>query len=193
MWDKITYLLGTWAWVCKGQVICEQRYFYSAEPEWPNGLLHVMSAFAFTLNIKNGFLGNKWPCLHLMFVFSRSDCKEKNTNADVMCKPAFIVLCCGMGGHGFWTRTNACRHMICKYVDQKISTGMLISKQSAGVALEVNLRITQARKYARDPPWLWNPGQTSPKGYFYYFLMCRYDIFYWLGVWPALGHVNTSW
>ena len=29
---------------------------------------------------------------------------------------------------------------------------MLASVQSAGVALEVNLRITQARKHARDPP-----------------------------------------
>ena len=38
---------------------------------------------------------------------------------------------------------------------------MLTSIQSAGVAPEVNLRITQARKHARDPPWLWNPGQTS--------------------------------
>ena len=26
--------------------------------------------------------------------------------------------------------------------------------QSVGVAPEVNLRITQARKHARDPPWL---------------------------------------
>ena len=26
--------------------------------------------------------------------------------------------------------------------------------QSAGVASEVNLRITQARKHTRDPPWL---------------------------------------
>ena len=25
------------------------------------------------------------------------------------------------------------------------------------------LRITQPRKCARDPPWLWNPGQTSPE------------------------------
>ena len=26
-----------------------------------------------------------------------------------------------------------------------------------------SLRIIQARKHARDPPWLWNPGQTSPE------------------------------
>ena len=31
--------------------------------------------------------------------------------------------------------------------------------QWAGVAPEVNLRITQVRKHTkRDPPWLWNPG-----------------------------------
>ena len=40
---------------------------------------------------------------------------------------------------------------------------MLTSIQSAGVAPEVNLRITQARNHTRDPPWLWNPGQTSPE------------------------------
>ena len=34
--------------------------------------------------------------------------------------------------------------------------------QSAGVAPEANLRITLVRKHTkRDPPWLWNPGQTS--------------------------------
>ena len=31
------------------------------------------------------------------------------------------------------------------------------------VAPEVNLRITQARKYAGDPPWLWDRDQTSPE------------------------------
>ena len=35
--------------------------------------------------------------------------------------------------------------------------------QSAGVALEVNLRITQARKHSRDPPWISNSGQTVPE------------------------------
>ena len=29
--------------------------------------------------------------------------------------------------------------------------------------LRINLRIKQARKHTRDPPWLWNPGQTSPE------------------------------
>ena len=40
---------------------------------------------------------------------------------------------------------------------------MLTSTQSVGVAPEVNLRITQARKHARDPPWILNPGQTLPE------------------------------
>ena len=40
---------------------------------------------------------------------------------------------------------------------------MLTSMQSAGAAPGVNLRITQVRKHERDPPWLWNPGQTSPE------------------------------
>ena len=38
---------------------------------------------------------------------------------------------------------------------------MLIPIQSSGVAPEVNLRITQAKKHTRDPPWLRNLGQTS--------------------------------
>ena len=38
----------------------------------------------------------------------------------------------------------------------------LLSIHSAGFAPEVNLRITRVRKLAkRDPPWVWNPGQTS--------------------------------
>ena len=41
-----------------------------------------------------------------------------------------------------------------RYVDQKGSAAMLTSIQSAGVTPEVNLGITQARKHARDPPWL---------------------------------------
>ena len=62
-----------------------------------------------------------------------------------------------------WTSTNACRH-VCEYMDQKGSAAMLTSIQTAGVAPEVNLRITQVRKHAkRDPPWLWNPGQMSPE------------------------------
>ena len=44
--------------------------------------------------------------------------------------------------------SNACRH-VCKYVDQKSLAAMLTSIQSAGVAPEVNLRITQARKHAK--------------------------------------------
>ena len=40
-------------------------------------------------------------------------------------------------------------------------TPLLVEKSC--VAPEVNLRITQARKHARDPPWLWNPGQKSPE------------------------------
>ena len=39
---------------------------------------------------------------------------------------------------------------------------MLTSIQAAGVMPEVNPRnLLQVRKHARDPPWLWNPGQTS--------------------------------
>ena len=52
-----------------------------------------------------------------------------------------------MAGRGYEPRTstNACRH-VCEYVDQKGLAAMLTSIQSAGVASEVNLRITQARK-----------------------------------------------
>ena len=69
-----------------------------------------------------------------------------------------------MDGCGFepQTSTNACRH-VCRYVDQKGLAAMLTSVQSTGVAPEVNVRITQVRKHARDPHWLWNPGQTSPE------------------------------
>ena len=49
----------------------------------------------------------------------------------------------------------------CKYLDQKGSVAMLTSIESAGVAPEVNLRITQLRKHTRDSPWLWNLWQTS--------------------------------
>ena len=45
--------------------------------------------------------------------------------------------------------TNACGYMICKYIDWNGSDAMLTSIQSAGVASEVNLRITQMRKHAR--------------------------------------------
>ena len=39
---------------------------------------------------------------------------------------------------------------------------MLTHIHSAGVTPEVNLRITLARRHARNPPALWNPEQTSP-------------------------------
>ena len=53
---------------------------------------------------------------------------------------------CAQCTHGkFQTSTNACAH---------VSVAMLISIQSVGVAPEVNLRITQARKHAGDPPWV---------------------------------------
>ena len=53
--------------------------------------------------------------------------------------------------------------MIFKYVDQKGSADMPTSMLSAGVTIEMNLRITQARKHTRDPPSLQNTGQTSPE------------------------------
>ena len=53
-------------------------------------------------------------------------------------------------------------HIICKYVYPKGSVAMLTSIQSAGVAPEVNLRITQARKQARDPPEVQNRGVSVP-------------------------------
>ena len=60
----------------------------------------------------------------------------------------------GHGRSGIEPRTsiNACGH-VCKYVDQKSSASMLTSIQSVGVTPEVNLRIQQARKHAKDPPW----------------------------------------
>ena len=75
-----------------------------------------------------------------------------------------------MGLLGIWrkplcpdrTSTNACC-LVCKYVDRKGSAAMLTPIQSAGVTPEMNLRITQVKKHAWDPPWLWNPGQTSPE------------------------------
>ena len=66
-----------------------------------------------------------------------------------------MLAACGTEGHGFEPQisTNACGH-ICKYVDRKGSAAMLTPIWSAGVMPEVNLRITQARKHARDPPLL---------------------------------------
>ena len=71
---------------------------------------------------------------------------------------------CRTNSHRFepLTSTNACRHD-CKCREQKGSAAMLTSIQSAGVTPEVNLNTTQVRKHTRDPPWLWNPGQTSPE------------------------------
>ena len=75
-----------------------------------------------------------------------------------------VIAACGTDSRGFKPHTsiNACRH-VCRYVDQKGSDTMLTSIQSAGVAPEVNLGITQARKHARDQPWLGNPGQMLPE------------------------------
>ena len=63
---------------------------------------------------------------------------------------------CSTDGHGFkpQTSTYACRH-VCKYMDRKGLAATLTFIQSAGVAPEMNMRITQVRKHAkRDPPWL---------------------------------------
>ena len=69
-------------------------------------------------------------------------------------------------GHGFEPRPKPPPML----VDMSASTwikkdsAMLTSIQSAGVTPEVNLRITKVRKHTkRDPPWLWNPVQTSPE------------------------------
>ena len=42
---------------------------------------------------------------------------------------------------------------------------MLTSIKSAGVALEVNLRISQERKHARDPLWFETKGRDPNQGY----------------------------
>ena len=75
-----------------------------------------------------------------------------------------VLAAWGTDGRGFEPRTstNACRHVF-KYMDRKGSAAMLTPIQSAGVTPEVNLRITQVRKHTKDPPWFWNPGQTSPE------------------------------
>ena len=61
-----------------------------------------------------------------------------------------VLAACDLDGRGFGSRTstNGCGY-ICDYVDQKGLAAILTSIQSAGVAPEVNLRITQARKYAK--------------------------------------------
>ena len=64
---------------------------------------------------------------------------------------------CDTDGRGFEPRTtsNACGH-VCN-VNQKGLAAILTPTQSAGVAPEVNLRITQVRKHARDPLWALKP------------------------------------
>ena len=48
-------------------------------------------------------------------------------------------------------------------VDTSASMWVCGSKRLGCHASEANLRVTKVRKHTRDPPWLWNPGQTSPK------------------------------
>ena len=55
------------------------------------------------------------------------------------------VLAAWVGGSSPRTSTNACGH-VCRYVDQRGLAAMLTSVQSAGVATEVSLRITQTRR-----------------------------------------------
>ena len=74
---------------------------------------------------------------------------------------------CGINGYRFepWSGLNIHPMLADMFVSMWMEKGlaaMLTSIQSAGVAPKVNLRITQVRKHARDPPWLWNPRQTSP-------------------------------
>ena len=54
-----------------------------------------------------------------------------------------VLAACSTDGHGFKPRTstNACGH-VCRYMDWKGSAVML---------------------QARNPPWLWNPGEMSPE------------------------------
>ena len=51
--------------------------------------------------------------------------------------------------------------LVDKYVDQKGS----VLLQSAGVALEVHLKITQAGMHAKDPPCLWNLTRSAKMGF----------------------------
>ena len=64
----------------------------------------------------------------------------------------FTVMCCVWHGWSWVQAPN--RQPMLVDMDQKHSAAMLTPIQSAGVTPEVNLRITQARKHARDPPWL---------------------------------------
>ena len=65
----------------------------------------------------------------------------------------FAAVCCSMHGHGL-TPTNACGYMICKYMNQKKTQWVLNQWWIWG---SHRWESTQAR----DPPWLWKPGQTS--------------------------------
>ena len=63
-------------------------------------------------------------------------------------------LCCVQHGRSWiQTPTNACGHVICKYMDRKDSTASL------DVASQVNLRITQVEKHASDSPCTRSPKQ----------------------------------
>ena len=75
----------------------------------------------------------------------------------------FTALCCMWHRQSWvWTPTKTCGHMICKFMDQKGLTAMVTSKQSAGVARsECEDHYRWESMQAREPPWLWNPGQAS--------------------------------
>ena len=69
--------------------------------------------------------------------------------------------------HILWSYCKVCvhgfeSHQVCG-LERLLSchADLWTSVQSAGVAPGVNMRITQVTKHTRDPPWLWNPGQTS--------------------------------
>ena len=54
-----------------------------------------------------------------------------------------------------------------KYVDQNNSATMLATKKLAGATPKINLRsllhVGNEACMQEDPPWLLNPGQTSPE------------------------------
>ena len=49
---------------------------------------HITCVFAFSSNVRNGFYGNKWWCLHLTFAAKM----KENANADVICGSSFPVI-----------------------------------------------------------------------------------------------------
>ena len=86
--------------------------------------------------------------------FSREH-TNKVTNVTPTCQArvaeCLTVPCC-MWHRQLWIQAlnlHQCLHTRRQNMDQKGSTAMLTPIQSAGVALEVNLRITQARKHAK--------------------------------------------